>query len=258
MATMFEPSLSTSMMRPPLSSADAPSMADSLPSINFGFDDLRERMARFTTRFDEFIEKGRKRVMEERNQFRSNVTELQEDQRMRKRDIEVYSLKTTSHEQAVAKESQETAEMHAAIKTLTTQRDERASARDAVKAQIAEVQKQIAARREAQHKHARYLDSQARHNIPELEFWQEYLGLRIEGAGQDDRLKFVYTNVDERDWEREAWFELDMRKREYEVLSYRPKVEREEVDRVLERLNESRDLSAFLKGMRELFVESLK
>lgn len=77
MATMFEPSLSTSMMRPPLSSADAPSMADSLPSINFGFDDLRERMARFTTRFDEFIEKGRKRVMEERNQFRSNVTELQ-------------------------------------------------------------------------------------------------------------------------------------------------------------------------------------
>ena len=74
---MFEPSLSTSAMRPPFSSADAPSMADSLPNINFGFDDLRERMARFTDRFDEFIAKGRKRVLEERNQFRINVAELQ-------------------------------------------------------------------------------------------------------------------------------------------------------------------------------------
>lgn len=64
-------------MRPPLSSADAPSMADSLPSVNFGFDDLRSRMASFTARFDEFIEKGRKRVLEERNQFRMNVAEAQ-------------------------------------------------------------------------------------------------------------------------------------------------------------------------------------
>lgn len=54
-----------------------PSMADTLPSIDFGFDDLRERMARFTVKFDAFIEQGRKRVLEERNQFRMNVAELQ-------------------------------------------------------------------------------------------------------------------------------------------------------------------------------------
>ena len=76
MATIFEPSLSTSTMRLPFLSADAPSMADSLPSIDFGFEDLRDRMARFTTRFDDFIAQGRKRVLEERNQFRINVAEL--------------------------------------------------------------------------------------------------------------------------------------------------------------------------------------
>lgn len=58
-------------------SAMAPSMADQLPSINFGFDDLRDRMAKFSARFDTFIELGRKRVLEERNQFRMNVAELQ-------------------------------------------------------------------------------------------------------------------------------------------------------------------------------------
>jgi hypothetical protein len=56
---------------------DAPSMADTLPSIDFGFNDLRERMTQFTQRFDDFIERGRKRVLEERNAFRMNVAELE-------------------------------------------------------------------------------------------------------------------------------------------------------------------------------------
>lgn len=64
-------------LRPPLASADAPSVADSLPSINFGFEDLRNRMAQFTAKFDAFIERGRKQVLEERNQFRINMAELQ-------------------------------------------------------------------------------------------------------------------------------------------------------------------------------------
>jgi len=57
--------------------ANAPSMADMLPSVDFGFSDLRERMAQFTVRFDEFIERGRKRVLEERNAFRMNVAEIE-------------------------------------------------------------------------------------------------------------------------------------------------------------------------------------
>lgn len=72
MASVFEPSHSTSG-RPPV----GPSMADSLPNINFGFDELRDRMAKFTAKFDAFIEQNRKRVLEERNQFRMNVAELQ-------------------------------------------------------------------------------------------------------------------------------------------------------------------------------------
>lgn len=71
--TTFEPSLSTTMR---VASHDAPSMASQLPSVNFGFEDLRSRMNLFTARFDAFIENGRRRVLEERNQFRMNVTEL--------------------------------------------------------------------------------------------------------------------------------------------------------------------------------------
>lgn len=81
MSSSFDPSLSTSGMRPPLTTADAPSMADSLPSINFGFEDLRNRMAQFNVQFDAFIERGRKQVLEERNQFRINLAEIQGESR---------------------------------------------------------------------------------------------------------------------------------------------------------------------------------
>lgn len=176
---------------------------------------------------------------------------------MKKRDIEILELKQTQHSQTIAKESAETSEMQEAIATLTSQRDERLAHRDTLRAQIAEVQKSIAARRDAQQKHRRYLDGQSRYNEPELDFWENYLGLRIEPSA-GDTLKMVYTNVCEREWDREAWFLLNMSEREYKIVDFRPKVEQEEVDRVLERLNETRDLAGFLKNMRELFVEALK
>ena len=75
-SSSFEPTMSTNFIRAPLSSAEAVSMADTLPSVNFGFDNLRERMAQFTARFDDFIEKGRKKVLEDRNEYRTHIAEL--------------------------------------------------------------------------------------------------------------------------------------------------------------------------------------
>lgn len=73
MSSAFEPR-SSSMHRQ--SFVAPPSIADTLPSINWGFDDLRDRMTKFSARFDAFIEQGRKRVLEERNQFRMDMAEL--------------------------------------------------------------------------------------------------------------------------------------------------------------------------------------
>lgn len=176
---------------------------------------------------------------------------------MKKRDIEILTLQQSQHQQTLSKESAETAEMHSAIETLTQQRDERLAHRDTLKSQIAEIQKAISARREAHLKHRRYLDGQSRYNEPELDFWENVVCLRIEGAGLSDRLKVIFTNVCEREWEREAWFEIDTSEREYSIREHKPKLEREEVDRVLERLNESRDLVQCMKSMRALFKEAL-
>jgi hypothetical protein len=49
---------------------------DNLPSVNFGFADLRDRMSKFTVKFDAFIEREHQRVLDERNQFRKNIADL--------------------------------------------------------------------------------------------------------------------------------------------------------------------------------------
>lgn len=47
-----------------------------LPSVDIPFEDLRKRMTEFTTRFDAFIEKGRRRVLDEHNDFKAKLSEL--------------------------------------------------------------------------------------------------------------------------------------------------------------------------------------
>lgn len=177
---------------------------------------------------------------------------------MKKRDIEILNMKAQTHEQTLQKETAEAAELHEAISTITQQRDSRLAMRDRFKQQIAETQKTINQRLDAQKAHARHLDAQAHFNNPELEFWQDYLCLRIEGAGRDDRLKIVYSHLLEKDWEKEAFFELGTASRDYEVFHCRPKLDKAAVENVLQTVNEDRDFGAFLKRMRKLFVASLK
>ena len=177
---------------------------------------------------------------------------------MKHKDIEILAQKSSHHAASLSAQEAETAEMQSAIAAITQQRDSHAQHRDRLKSEIASFNKEIAARRSAQQAFAKEIDAQSRLNVPELDFWETYLGLRIEGAGQVDRLKFVFSNLDDRDWEKEAWFELDTERRDYRVIGCRPKVELGEVENCVERLNESRDLGAFLRGMREILIRVIK
>ncbi|KAL6715072.1 kinetochore-associated Ndc80 complex subunit spc25 [Lecanora helva] len=258
MATLFEPSLSASAMRPPLATASASSMADSLPNLNFGFEDLRARMAAFTDRFDAFIAQGHKRVLEERNQFRINVAGLQEDQRTKTRDIETLAQKSSQHSATLSTQEAETKAARDEITAITASRNANAQHRDRLRTEINSCNKNINQHKAAQAVHAERIDEQAKLNVPELNFWETYLGLRIEGAGRVDRLKFIFSNLDERECQKEAWFELDTEKRDYKVIACKPNVEEGDIEACVDKLNESRDLGEFLKVIREVFVQNMR
>lgn len=178
----------------------------------------------------------------------------QENARHKEQSIAALEDKSSSHAENLAKEAAETEEMQHAISTLSLQREAHLSRRDELKSSISELQIEIKHRREAQAAHQRLLDAQARQNIPELRFWEELLGLRIEGTGVEDCLRFVFLFAGGE----EAWFVLKMGGREYEVGDTTPEVERDGVDNCVRHLAESRQLGGFLKGMRGLLLQGLK
>lgn len=150
--------------------------------------------------------------------------------------------------------------MEEAIRTLTDQKEEHIARRDRLKADIASIQSSIKQKREAQAVHQRTLEAQARHNIPELRFWEHCLGLRIEASGSavEDQLRFCFVCIDERDESKDAWFELHMGGKEYVIADTKPKLDSEDVEAAVGRLNEGREVGVFLKAMRALFVQALK
>lgn len=207
------------------------------------------------------LKEGEEKVSLSSNSFLMLLTRLKrskENQRTTKKDIEAAQAQTLTYQQTLEKEAAETQEMEAAIASLSAQRDAHLATKESLKQQIAQTEAEIEARLAAQRAHAQQQEAQQRFNVPELDFWITNLCMRIEGAGKDDRLKFVFSHIDEKNWEREAWFELSTSSREYDVKHCRPKLDRASVERVLDRVNETRELVVLLKGMRELFVEAMK
>ena len=177
---------------------------------------------------------------------------------MRRQDLEILAQTSTQYKATLSAQAAETTDHEGEVASITRERDERAQHRDNVREEIKTIQKQIAQRQAAQVEHSRALDAQSRLNVPELDFWEMCLGMRIDGAGQADRISFVFSCIDEQDWNKEAWVELDTAQREYKVAHMKPRVEEGEMEALLERLNESRSLGPFLKGMREAFTKETK
>jgi kinetochore protein Spc25, fungi type len=157
--------------------------------------------------------------------------------------------------------------MQAQISDLEKHAATQSSQRDRLKSAIAQTQRQIDAKLQAQREYAAKLDGQSRLNGPELNFWETYLGCRIEGAGDENKVRAVFvfpatkaggrTGADDV----EATFDLsvpDTGSGKYDVSYMKPKLDAAKVQKVVDRLNATREIGVLLKGMRALFVEAMK
>jgi kinetochore protein Spc25 len=156
--------------------------------------------------------------------------------------------------------------MHAQINELEAHYSAQVLQREKLKTAIAQTQRQIDGKLEKQREYGDKLDGQSRLNGPELAFWETYLGCRIEGAGDESRVKVVFVFPPAKgkgigEGEREAIFELkvpDSGIGGYEIVYTKPRLRVEDVESVVGKLNATREIGTVLKGMRGLFVEEMK
>lgn len=87
---------------------------------------------------------------------------------------------------------------------------------------------------------------------PELFFWEQTLGLRIEGV-QEDVLRFVFTNIDDNDFDRSFSCTLDLSQHDYKIIKCNPDLGKHILDPIIKNLNKSRKINVFLKQLWKAF-----
>lgn len=129
-----------------------------------------------------------------------------------------------------------------------------AAIREQLVQELDQVRENIKKKKELQNKERRALNEQMALISPEVYFWEQTLGLRIEGV-QEDILRFVFTNVDEKDYRREFSCTLDLSEADYKIVKTKPELSPEVVESILKGLNETRRVNLFLKNLRRAFKD---
>ena len=155
--------------------------------------------------------------------------------------------------------------MHVQISELESHQANKMAHKEKLRSAIAQTQRQIESKVEKQREYAEKMDGQSRLNGPELGFWETYLGCRIEGSGDESKVKVVFVFPPPKTGggleEREGVFELKVPETGgagYEVVYTKPRLKSEDIERVVGKLNETREIGTVLKGMRGLFVDEMK
>lgn len=187
------------------------------------------------------------------------------------RNISSLRAQSSSHASTLAAQVTETQDMQTQIASLTLTRDAHSSSVAALRVRLAAANGTLESRRATQRQQRMYIERQGARDAPEIAAWEDLLGLRIEGAGVADRVRFVFPALGDGNeevagsatsgrWQRdrEAFFDLDMDPRAgvgYEVVECRPRLDADAVNACLRSMREREDLRGFLRGMRRLFVD---
>ncbi|KAK7207805.1 chromosome segregation protein Spc25-domain-containing protein [Myxozyma melibiosi] len=231
------------------------SSAPSIPQFTFNFDRLKRQMDIFQAKFDEFVANDRKKILEDRNAFEQEIQEGKEKETEMLNQIRWYKEKEEEISEEMAREQQEVLETEQSISEFTRKKQELAVLRDAVVKQISEVQQMLEKAREERSKERSKILAQSSLNAPELAFWEQNLGMRIEGV-DDDYLKIIFTLISEANWDKEYYVVVDLTSVDYEVSKCEPSLNKSVLERIVNRLNETRDFARFLKEVRNAFKES--
>jgi kinetochore protein Spc25 len=95
---------------------------------------------------------------------------------------------------------------------------------------------------------------QSKRDFPELMKFETYLGLKIESTSID-LLKFIFTNIDPHDCDREFWIELNVGLDVYKLGKSLPDLSQDIIHLLQDEFNEHKELVKFLKTARNLFKD---
>lgn len=198
------------------------------------------------------LERQRSQLVQSRQDVNRILKELEEDSKGVSLEIESHMARQHDLRLQISELDKQIEDSKGTIAEYSRRRQELENKVEASQAACEEVRQRLEEQQSLRRRQVQHVMEQSVRNVPELLYMEDLLGLKIE-AVIDDKLRFVFVKLDPNDYSREFSFVLDMSDVNYAVEDVEPRLEDEVVDKVVGRLNSSRNFPQFLKEMRGEF-----
>ncbi|KAJ2723991.1 kinetochore-associated Ndc80 complex subunit spc25 [Coemansia sp. Benny D115] len=223
------------------------------PRVWFKKDEDRRQNSEFTRRVDEMVQELKRLIRERTNDFEHQIEEGKEREKRMVANMEALETENKEILSALKSEHGEEDELSKGISGLQVKQREVKESVAQLSAQVAKLEAELEKKRNIIAEKQSVLESQAKLNQPELEFFEKKMGLSIVDGGALDSLTFVFTLISLSDPLRPFSITLDMSQHEYRVTNCQPAIM--DMQDHVDWLNDSRDFFGFLKRIRKEFVE---
>ncbi|KAG0253176.1 kinetochore-associated Ndc80 complex subunit spc25 [Actinomortierella ambigua] len=240
----------TGPMTAPLAPLALPSRP--LPVLDYDFEGFLERIQDAELELDAKINAIKQHTLEQKHSNEVQTSRYHEEEQALRQELQITQAKQAELATTLKKERDEKEKVLQSVHELSSRVEDMKQRKADLEAELATLQQDVNARREAAHSHQRALKEQIAKNKPELEAFERYWAMRIVGV-KEDHIAFVFTRVDALDWNKEFTITLDASQHDYDVVECIPDVPH--LDQALAQLNRSRALGQFLKDVRQMFLE---
>jgi predicted nuclease with TOPRIM domain len=214
--------------------------------------EVHQRIQQVTQKFNNFIARQKSEIMRAKEEHIQGMSQLQGEHRELLKQLEDSQNKEEELRLQLERETADANGSQARISDLKIRERQLMEERKALEAQVAELREKVYSRREELSKLKQNREKQGEMDLPETIIYEQLLGFKIEGL-KDDVLKLVFNNIDPRDTKKEYLLLLNVSQHLYSIDSVEPPLPQQQVDNLLSQFNENRDLSQFLKSIRQAF-----
>ncbi|KAJ2805260.1 kinetochore-associated Ndc80 complex subunit spc25 [Coemansia guatemalensis] len=222
------------------------------PRVWFQREEDRQQNEEFMRRVDEMVHELKRLIRDRKNEHTSQMAEWAERQSRMSADMSALEKENSSILSALKEEHSEENNLSNAVASLQIKQKQSEQSADKLAEKKRALEVELARRQNAIAEKRQVLDAQKTKNAPEIEFFQNQMGISI-SSERKDMLTFAFTQISLSDPSRPFSISVDLSRREYSVTKCTPALANLQTH--VDWLNMSRDFFGFLKRIRREFAE---
>ncbi|PWN37877.1 uncharacterized protein FA14DRAFT_142518 [Meira miltonrushii] len=226
------------------------------------YSQLNDRIEIFKELMNAHLDQVTNEMEDKRDQHQSTMQDQQSHVNAIKEGIEKQKDDQKTLYQTVAAERQAESSAQSQLALLQASRTSLGQRLTEAEAERDTLQASLEKKKRAFEQRKQRLTQQVRRNRPELIRFNEKLGCRVsaDASKSSNRsvIKFTFNLIDPDDWSYEANFVIDASRSQYKIVSAKPALPNEDLQRMLADLNKSRALFTFIKSMRSAFKQEIE